>query len=610
MSEFGSVVANQTHQPRDHFNIQARTQFRYFLKRLTARITISEIHEAISGRCHLRPELSGVQLLGIGLGAIIGSGIFVLSGQAAAKYAGPAVILAFVITGVVALLAALSFSELMAIMPLAGGAYTYTYVALGEYAAWFIGWNYALLNELSALAVVVNWGDYVVDLIHTISNYNASEWAVKAPVAWNETGAEFYVTGGAINIPAIAIALALTALLLAGIRITATVNMILVIIKIIILLIFIFATCKYVNRDNYDPFIPSNQGSFSQFGVSGVMEACHVVFFAYVGFETVATVAEESERRVLVLPMATMGSLLISALIYIGVCTVMVGLVPYQLLNTNSPLSDVIKATPYGVWLYILMDIGGIAALTTVALSVFLSQTRIFYAMAHDGLLPSFLSKTYRRTAVPWISTIICGALCAIIAAFCPIDLVGETSSISALITYLFVHVEVIILRYTARDIPRPFPVPFNGKLIPVVGSILCILLMINMKKETWYRFLIWTVIGQIVYFAYGFRHSKKRQQLMPHHPSRRNSDLELVAELQRTAVSRDESVISPNRIISERLETQSEPNLHENIVENNDPIHATSSESEISNTNENNISEEFSETINAEHSARVFTIT
>ncbi|CAF2820936.1 unnamed protein product [Rotaria sp. Silwood2] len=501
-----------------------------FFKQLAARKPMITLQAEIDTRNELRRDLSWIQLLAIGLGATIGAGIFVLSGQAAAKYSGPSVIISFVITGVIALLASLSYSELGAMMPSSGSVYTYTYTALGEYLAWFIGWNSALLYLFAMFTVTVAWSKHVTLFIDIVSDYNVTSKIVGAPVAWDEDAERFFATGQVINLPAIGITIAITILLIIRIRQTAMFNLVLVVFKIIIILIFIFACCNYVSRDNYSPFFPSNEGSFSEYGVTGMLQACTYVFFAYVGFDAVSTVAQEAKSPERSLPIAIIGSTSISLLLYIGICTVMVGLVPYELLNSDSPLSDAIKATPYGLWLSILMDLGAIAGLTTVALTMMLSQTRIFYAMAHDGLLPPIFAKIHKTTKTPWISIIISGdysffvhfiiksyldilgVFCAVFSGICPVDMLGETTSISALITYIFVHVAVIVMRYTHRDMPRTFEVPFGSWLIPTIGTLLCILLMKGVTKTTGYRFLVWTALGQIIYFAYGFWHSKRRK--------------------------------------------------------------------------------------------------
>ncbi|CAF4521807.1 unnamed protein product [Rotaria sp. Silwood1] len=483
-----------------------------FFNRLIARKPWRDLNTELQTKSAFERRLSWVHLLAIGLGATIGAGIFVLSGQAAAQYSGPSIIISFVITGVIALLASFSYSELGAMMPSSGSVYTYTYAALGEYLAWFNGWNSILLYLFGILTVTVAWSKHVALFIDIVSDYNVTSMIAQAPVAWNEDAERFFVTGQAINLPAIAITIAITILLIIGIRPTAIVNLVLVVIKIIIILIFIFACCNYVNRRNYNPFFPPNIGSFSEYGVTGMLQACTYVFFAYVGFDSVTTVAQEAKLPSGSLPIAIIGSTIISLLLYIGICTVMVGLVPYRLLNSDSPLSEAIKATPYGLWLSILMNLGVIASLATVALTVMLSQTRIFYAMAHDGLLPPIFAKIHSQTTTPWVSILISGTFCAVFSGICPVDILGESTSISALITYIFAHITVIVMRYTHRDIPRTFEVPFGKWLIPIIGSLLCILLMKGITKPTGYRFLAWTVLGQIIYFSYGFWHSKRRK--------------------------------------------------------------------------------------------------
>ncbi|CAF1063738.1 unnamed protein product [Adineta steineri] len=539
-----------------------------FIKRLNKRIPMTQVFDTINTRHVLKPALNWYLMTGIGLGSIIGSGIFDLSGTAAAEYAGPSVIISFIASGIVALLAALSFSELAAMIPLSGAAYTYTYASLGEYAAWFIGWNYALTYQLAACTVVVSWGKYVTHFINVVSNYNATNSLIQAPVAWDDNTQSFSVTGGVINLPAIFITIAITILLISGIYATAIVNLVLVVIKIIILLIFIFATCKYVNVDNYQPFIPSNQGSFSHYGASGTAYACTYVFFAYVGFDSIATVAEEAKERTRTLPYSTVASVLISFLIYIGVCTVMVGLVPYQLLNVDDPLSTALKATPYGVWLPALMDLGAIASLTSVALTALLSQTRIFYAMAKDNLLPSFFAKIQSRTETPWVSTIISGIFCAVFSGICPVDIVGQTSSVSALLLYFFVHIEVLVMRYTHKDLQRPFQTVVDPNLIAVVGAILCILLLIPIERQTWIQFLVWTGAGQIFYFCFGFWYSKRRQ---PQRIDSINSAVELVSTIGFALANHPQNEIKLNSNNNANSESESDSNneVTDDIIDN-----------------------------------------
>ncbi|CAF3347124.1 unnamed protein product [Rotaria sp. Silwood2] len=501
-----SLQNNSRIQSEHDVSKRVRSCTKTFIKRLIARKPMEILQAEIDTRNELRRDLNWIQLLAIGLGC---AGIFVLSGQAAAKYSGPSIIISFIITGVIALLSSLSYAELGAMMPSSGSVYTYTYA---EYLAWFIGWNSALLHLFSVLTAVVAWSKHVVLFMYIVSDYNATNMFVQAPVAWNEDEERFVVTGQAINLLAIGITIAITILLIIRIYQMAIVNLVLVVFKIIILIIFIFACCDYVDRNNYYSFFPPNKGSFSEYGVTGMLQACTYVFFAYVGFESVSTVAQEAKLPERSLPIAIIGSTIISLLLYIGICTVMVGLVPYKVLDSDSPLSTAIKATPYGLWLSIVMNLGAIVSLTTVALTDMLSQTRIFYAMAHDGLLPSFFAKIHKTTETPWISIIISCIFCAVFSGICPVDILGETTSISALITYIFVHITVIVMRYTHGDMQRIFQVPFGSWLIPTIGSLLCILLMSGITKSTGFRFLVWTALGQIIYFSYGFWHSKRRK--------------------------------------------------------------------------------------------------
>ncbi|CAF4329943.1 unnamed protein product [Rotaria socialis] len=499
---------------------------RYFLEQLLGRKPMVVLQAEIDTQIEFRRTLNWFHLLAIGVGAMIGAGIFVLSGTAASNNAGPSVIVSFVLTGVIAFLSALSFSELGTMMPLSGSAYTYTYAALGEYLAWFIGWNSALIYLFGIFTVAASWSKYVVFFIEIVSGYNSTRKIVEPPWGWNQTANIFYPTGQAINLPAIAIITATTIILIIGIRATATVNLVFVIIKVIILLIFIFSCCKYVDTKNYDPFFPSNLGSFSEYGITGMLQASTSVFFAYVGFDAVATAAQEVKSPERSLPIALIGSTIISLLLYVGICTVMVGLVFYERLNSDSPLTVAIQATPYGLWLQIVMTLGGIASLTTVGIMVMLSQTRIFYAMAHDGLLPPLFCKLHSRTISPWISTLISGIFCAVVTGFGPVDIFSTTSTISALIMYIFVHVAVIVMRFTHKDMPRGFEVPCGRWLLPTIGSLLCMLLMKGVPVMAVYIFLVWTGLGQIFYFSYGYWHSQRRR-------FRKNQELNSMIELK-----------------------------------------------------------------------------
>ncbi|CAF0947864.1 unnamed protein product [Adineta ricciae] len=482
-------------------------------EQLLARKPMSDIQIEIETENDMRRTLGWVQLTGIGLGCVIGIGIFTFSGQAAARYAGPAVIISFLLAGIVALLAALSFSEMAAMMSSSGSAYTYAYAALGEYWAWIVACNLAIMYELAASTVVMGWSKYVVHLVNIAFNRNVSSVVFDSTLMWT-SGTVITLTGAALDLPAIAITVVITIILIVGIRQTATINLILVFIKVIILLIFVFVCCRYINVEHYQPFFPENQGSFDSFGVSGVLKGATFVFLAYVGFESIGSIAQEAKKPTRTLPVSIIGCTVFSMTIYVIVSSVMVGLVPYSLLDSQSPLSVAINTTPYGLWLSIIMDIGAIVSLATVALTMLLAQTRIFYAMAHDRLLPPIFARIYSNTKTPWISILISGTICALISGVCPIDILGETTSISALIVYFFVHISVIVMRYTHKNMPRSFRVPFGAWPIPTIGAALCVAFLINTSKGAAIRLAISIGIGNIIYFSYAFWHSDRRKIL------------------------------------------------------------------------------------------------
>nr|ACI90399.1 cationic amino acid transporter-like protein [Philodina roseola] len=484
------------------------SHLKIFVRRLIKTKSIAQLQEEAHEDNSFKRTLGPFQLLMLGVGSIIGTGIFVLSGQTAANFAGPAVILSFILAAIVAGLAAFSYAEMASMVPISGSAYSYTYA---KYLAWIIGWDLVLEYLLAAATVAVGWSGYVVHFIETVSKHHATKWIVDAPISWNETAENFYTTGAVINLPAVAIVVALTILLLFGIGESAKANLIIVIIKIIVILLFIFACCAYVNPSNYKPFIPPNEGSFSKYGITGVLHGATVVFFAYIGFDSVTTTAQETKNPQRTLPIGIIGSLVISTVLYIAVCAVMVGLVPYTSLNLAYPISAAIRGTPHGVWLPIIIDLGAIAGLTSVTLVSLLGQSRVFYSMAHDGLLPPIFARVHARTKTPWISTIIIGIICAVVSAVFPLSVLGEMTSIGTLVAFFLVHISVMIMHFTHKDVPRGFRIPLGPWVIPPIGALLCLLLMITSSKETGIRLAVWLGIGQVIYFTYGYWNSKLR---------------------------------------------------------------------------------------------------
>ncbi|CAF0990597.1 unnamed protein product [Didymodactylos carnosus] len=484
------------------------TRIKVYLQQLIARQSMIQLL-AESDKNPMKRSLGVWQLIALGVGGIIGTGIFVLSGKSAALFAGPSIIISFIIAGIVAGLAALSYSEMASMVPLSGSAYTYCYATMGEFLAWIMGW-YVTLGNLAAIATVsVGWSAYIVNLIQVIFPFNATRSFILSPIKWNETSQEFISTHAYINIPAIVIIVVLTILVFFGIQESSKVNFVVVIIKIFVILLVIFASLKFIAPNNYHPFIPKNEGHFNSYGVTGMLHAATIVFFAYIGFDAVTNVAQETKNPKRDLPIGILVSLLISTVLYIGVCIVMIGVVPYKRLDSSSPMDVVLKATHLGKWIIIIVDIGAISALTSVILVNLICQPRIFYSMANDGLLPQFMAKIHPRFKTPWIAALITGVICAPAAGFLPLEMLGELTSIANLFTLFLVHISVIIMRFTQKDVERRFKVPLGPFVIPLIGALLCLLLMITSATQTWIRFWVWMGLGILIYFCYGIRNSK-----------------------------------------------------------------------------------------------------
>jgi basic amino acid/polyamine antiporter, APA family len=435
----------------------------------------------------LARTLGALDLTALGVGAIIGTGIFVLTGVAAANYAGPAVILSFVVSGIAAGLAALCYAELASMVPVAGSAYTYTYASLGEIVAWLIGWNLILEYLVAAGAVAVGWSAYFTDLLKSIG--------IVLPKAFTLSPFD----GGIINIPAILITLFITWIAISGTKGSAKATKFIVAIKLIVIALFIVLGLFHIDRTNWVPFAP--------FGFTGVMHGAAIVFFAYIGFDAVATAAEEVKNPKKDLPKGIVGSLIISTVLYILVAGILTGMLNYTRLNTSSPITAALLAV--GIkWATTLISVGALAGLTSVLLAVIFAQSRIFFAMARDGLLPSVFGTIHKKYKTPYIDTMIIGALISLIAAFFPVGLIAEMANIGTLSALGVVSVGVIILRRTQPDLERPFRVPWVPYL-PIISAIFAAYLMLNLPLVTWIRFVVWIALGILVYFVYGYKHSK-----------------------------------------------------------------------------------------------------
>lgn len=444
-------------------------------------------------------------LTALGIGAVIGGGIFVITGQAAAQHAGPAIMLSFVLAALCCTFCALAYAEFAAMVPVSGSAYTYTYATLGEAAAWFIGWMLVLEYGVSASAVAVSWTGYFLSLLDQFGIHLPAA-LVSAPL-----DGKLQATGAIANLPAAAIVLLLTWLCYVGIRKSSAMNMAMVVLKTCLILLVIFAGWKYVDPANWHPFIPEAQGP-GKFGWDGVVRGAAIVFFAYIGFEAVSVAAQESTKPQRDLPVGMLASLVICTVLYIAMAAVMTGLVPYSMLGTDEPVVTAVAAHPELGWLRLVVEIGALIGLSSVVLVMIIGQPRIFMIMARDGLLPTVFTRIHPKYRTPHINTVITGIGIAVLAAVFPLDVLGELTSMGTLIAFASVCAGVLILRRTQPQLPRPFRIPFAW-LICLAGIGSCLLLLSTMTAHNWMLMVIWTVIGFVIYAAYGFRHSRLRGQ-------------------------------------------------------------------------------------------------
>ncbi|OLL28658.1 amino acid permease [Burkholderia sp. SRS-W-2-2016] len=455
----------------------------------------------------LSKTLGATSITAMGIGAIIGAGIFVLTGTAAAQFAGPSIMLSFVLGGVACAFVGLCYSELAAMLPVCGSSYTYTYATLGEVFAWIIGWDLILEYAMGAATVAVGWSGYVVSLLRNVG-IEIPPMLAAAPGTVVKLADGSTVTG-LVNLPAILIVAILTAMLVMGTKESARINNIMVAVKLTVVVAFIVIGAFFVKQANWHPFIPANTGQFGNFGLSGILRGSAVVFFAFIGFDAVSTAAQEARQPQRDMPIGILGSLVICTILYILVAGVLTGLVPYGDLNVPDPIAKGVDAIGLN-WFAILIKIGALTGLTTVILVLLYGQSRIFFTMSQDGLLPPFFARVHDRLHTPYLSQMLIGTVVAIVAALTPIGVLGEMVSIGTLFAFILVCGAVIYLRRSDSDAARPFRAP-GVPVVPVLGILFCLLLMAGLPLVTWLRLLVWLVIGMVIYLSYGRHHSVLR---------------------------------------------------------------------------------------------------
>jgi len=472
--------------------------------------TLVQLDEEANNNKHgLKRHLGLLNLTLLGIGSVIGAGIFVLTGTAAQMHAGPAIVLSFVLSAFGCLLAGLCYAEFAAMIPLSGSAYTYSYATMGEFIAWIIGWDLVLEYLFSTATVAVGWSGYMQSFLADLGILLPAS-LVQSPFDYDLSG--WHNTGALINFPAVCIVVILTALLVTGIKETVKFNNITVIIKIIVVLLFIGFGISHIHPQNWVPFIPKNTGVWGQYGWSGILTGSGVIFFAYIGFDAVSTTSQEAINPKRDLPLSILFSLLICTILYVAVSFVLTGIVNYKDLNVAAPIALAIDRSGQGLkWLGPIIKIGTIAGLSSVILVTLLGQTRIFFSMAQDGLLWKSFAKIHSKFKTPHLSTMITGFFTAIMAGLFPIGLLGELVSIGTLLAFMIVCIGILILRKTEPNAPRPFKTPWVP-FVPVLGVFICGIQMLALPGDTWLRLIIWMSIGFVIYFSYGRKHSLARK--------------------------------------------------------------------------------------------------
>jgi basic amino acid/polyamine antiporter, APA family len=460
----------------------------------------------------LKRSLSAYNLVALGIGAIIGAGLFSITGVAAATNAGPAITISFVVAAFGCAFAGLCYAEFASMIPVAGSAYTYSYATLGEFIAWVIGWDLVLEYALGAATVAISWSRYLGKFLEHY-DIHIPHYLAMSPYE-TATLADGTVVSGGINLPAIIIVIFVSAVLIKGIQESAFVNSIIVMLKVSVVLIFIFLGWKYINPDNYVPYVPANNGTFGEFGFSGIIRAAGIVFFAYIGFDAVSTAAQESKNPKRDMPIGILGSLVVCTILYVLFAHVMTGLANYKEFAGQdgiAPVAVAISHTPYKFLqqAIILAILGGY---TSVILVMLMGQSRVFFSMSKDGLLPAFFSAVHSKFKTPYKSNLLFMVFVGLFAGFVPARVVGEMVSIGTLLAFVLVCVGVWVMRVKMPEAPRGFKTPMVP-LVPILGIIICLGMMLFLPGDTWLRLIAWMGLGLVIYFVYSKKNSFLRKQ-------------------------------------------------------------------------------------------------
>lgn len=464
------------------------------------------------GQNSLKRTLGPVKLIMLGIGVIVGAGLFSVTGNAAADFAGPAITLSFVIAALGCCFAGLCYAEFASMLPVAGSAYTYSYATMGEFIAWIIGWDLVLEYAVAAATVSISWSRYLVKLLNDIGIY-LPESITACP--WD---------GGIINLPALIIIVIMSLVLIRGTERSSFVNTVIVILKISVVIVFIVIGWKYINTDNYTPYIPQNTGTFGEYGISGVIRGAAIVFFAFIGFDAVSTAAQETINPKKNMPIGILGSLLACTILYVLFSHVMTGVTDYLSFKGQDGIAPVAVAIDHmgstgtdGVfrpaysWLNKAVTLAILAGYSSVILVMLLGQSRVFYSMSKDKLLPPLFSAVHKKFRTPYKSNLLFMVIICVLAAFIPARVAGEMTSIGTLLAFIIVCFGVLVMRKTMSDVPRPFKTPFVP-IVPILGILICLFLMVFLPFDTWIRLLVWMVIGIDIYTLYGRKKSKLRR--------------------------------------------------------------------------------------------------